>query len=186
MTDHLATPQRDGLAPSILAPRERVGVPVWLLVVLIVIAFGLGWALASVQLTGSGVPIALPGATPSATPEPEEVDTEDDSAFVRVATRDLDDFGDDLDDVDITLDEDGFWRLLTNAVELNFNVSQLQGHEAPDSIADDWASGLDQLADDVDAIEAGITAGSHSTVRSAVADARDTLEGLRGVVSRVD
>src|SRR4051812_6588791 len=185
MTENLATPQRDGLAPSILAPRKRMRVPAWLLVVAILVAFGLGWAVASIPNAGLGLPLAAPADTPSATPEPE-VDTEDDSAFVRVATRDLDDFDKDLDDLDITLDEDGFWRLLTNVVELNFNVSQLRQHEAPKSIASDWADGLAQLDDDIDDIEAGITAGSDSKVRKAVAAARDTVEGLRGVVSRVD
>lgn len=185
MTENLATPQRDGLAPSILAPRPRKGVPAWILVVSIIAAFALGWGVASYQQTGSGLPLADAEQTPSATPSPE-VDTEDDSAFVRVATRDLDDFDKDLDDVDITLDEDGFWRLLTNAVELNFNVGQLKGHVAPASIEDDWADGLAQLDDDIDDIEAGITAGSDTKVRTAVAAARDTVEGLRGVVSRVD
>ncbi len=185
MTEKIATPHRDGLAPSILAPKTRTRVPVWLLVVAILAAFALGWGVASYAPIGAGSPAAAPEATESATPEPE-VDTEDDSGFVRVATRDLDDFGDDLDDVDITLDEDGFWRLLTNAVELNFNISQLQQHEAPASIAEDWAAGLEQLEGDVDDLEAGITAGSDSKVRKAVAAARDTLDGLRGVVSRVD
>jgi hypothetical protein len=185
MTENLATPHRDGLAPSILAPTSRKGIPAWILVVSIIVAFALGWGIASFQLTGSGLPTAAPAETPSASPTPE-VDTEDDSAFVRVATRDLDDFDKDLDDVDITLDEDGFWRLLTNAVELNFNIGQLKEHEAPASIENDWADGLAQLDDDIDAIEAGITAGSDTKVRKAVAAARDTVEGLRGVVSRVD
>ena len=178
MTENLATPRRDGLAPSILAPKSRLRVPAWVLIVSVLAAFGLGWAVASFAVPLPGSPAAVPEPTESATPEPE-VDTEDDSAFVRVATR-------DLDDLDITLDEDGFWRLLTNVVELNFNVTQLHQHEVPASIKDDWTDGLDQLEDDIDAIEAGVTAGSDNKVRKAVADARDTVEGLRGVVSRVD
>jgi hypothetical protein len=185
MTENLATPHRDGLASSILAPRQRMRVPAWLFVVSILAAFALGWGVASYLQPAAGLPLAGPGETTSPTAEPEE-DNEDDSAFVRVANRDLDDFDDDLDDVDITLDEDGFWRLLTNAVELNFNVGQLKDHEAPASIEGDWADGLAQLEDDIDDLEAGITAGSDSKVRKAAAAARDTIEGLRGVVSRVD
>ncbi len=184
MTENLATPRRDGLAPSILAPTARLRVPLWVLAVSVLVAFGVGWGVASYALPVPGSPAALPSPTETATPE--AVDTEDDSAFVRVATRDLDDFDKDLDDIDITLDEDGFWRLLSNVVELNFNVSQLHQHTAPASIDDDWRAGLTQLEKDIDAIESGITAGSDSTVRTAVADARDTVEGLRGVVSRVD
>jgi len=184
MTENLATPHRDGLATSILAPRPPARVRVWVLVVSIVLSFAAGWVVAP---RVSAVPGLLPATTqtPSETPEPE-VDDQDDSGFVRVATRDLDDLGDDLDDMEITLDEDGFWRLLTNSVELNFNVSQLLGHEAPASIEDDWSAGIDQLEDDIDAIEEGITSSSTTKVRDGLADARDTLEGLRGVVSRVD
>jgi hypothetical protein len=183
MSDNLANPTRVDLAPSILAPRPPARVRVWLLIVSIIVAFGLGWVAAT--LVPNATPIALPSESPSATPEPE-IDTDDDSAFVTVATRDLDDFDKDLDDMDTTLDENGFWRLLSNAVELNFNVSQLLGHTAPASIDSDWAAGLAQLEDDVDAIEAGITSSSESHVRSAVADARDTVVGLRTVVRRVD
>ena len=184
MTENLATPHRDGLTPSILAPRPPARVRVWVLIVAIVLAFGAGWGVAQLAAPTPQAPEVEQGATP--TGEPEEVDNEDDSAFVKVAERDLDDFEDDLDDVDTTLDEDGFWRLLSNAVELNYNVSQLLDHEAPASIEGDWADGLAQLEKNVDAIEAGITANSTTKIRSAVSDARDTIDGLRGVVSRVD
>ena len=183
MTDTPASPHLDEQPSSILAPRPPARVRVWVLVLAIVLAFGAGWGVASAMKPTESAPSAAPNEP---TAEPEEVDDQDDSAFVRVAIRDLDDFGDDLDDVDITLDEDGFWRLLSNAVELNFNVSQLLEHDAPASIEEDWADGLAQLEKDVDAVEAGITASSSSAVRSAVSDARDTIEGLRGVVSRVD
>lgn len=184
MTENLATPHRDGLPASILTPRPPARVRVWVLIVAIVLAFGAGWGVAQLGESTSQSSEVEPGTTP--TGEPEEVDDQDDSAFVKIAERDLDDFEDDLDDVDTTLDEDGFWRLLTNAVELNYNVSQLLDHEAPASIEGDWADGLAQLEKDVDAIEAGITANSSTKIRSAVSDARDTIEGLRGVVSRVD
>ena len=184
MTENLATPQREALAPSILSPKRTPRVPVWVLAVAVVAAFVLGWLVPG-GAPASESPAAEPSATASPSAEPE-VDDHDDSGFVRVANRDLDDFDDDLDDLDITLDEDGFWRLLTNAVELNFNVEQLLGHVAPKSIEGDWAAGLAQLEKDVDAIEAGITASSDKKVRAAVAEARDTIEGLRGVVSRVD
>lgn len=187
MTENLATPQREALAPSILAPRRTPQVPVWVLAVAVVAAFVLGWLLPG-GAPASDSPATDPEQTAASSPEPEaeEEDNEDDSAFVRVADRDLDDFADDLDDIDITLDEDGFWRLLTNAVELNVNVEQLLGHDAPKSIEEDWSAGLAQLEKDVDAIEAGITASSDKKVREAVADARDTIEGLLDVVARVD
>lgn len=183
MTENLATPQREALAPSILAPKRTPRVPIWVLAVAVVAAFVLGWLIPGGAPAADAPAAEEQTATPTAEPE---VDNQDDSEFVRVANRDLEDFDDDLDDLDITLDEDGFWRLLTNAVELNFNVEQLLGHTAPKSIKGDWDAGLAQLEKDVDAIEAGITASSDKKIRAAVADARDTIEGLRGVVSRVD
>ena len=185
MTENLAAPHRDGLPGSILAPTKRRGVPAWVLVVSVLAAFALGWAGASYASPSGRAPAVTPIETESATPEPV-VDDQDDSGFVRVASRDLDDFSDDLDDLDTTLDENGFWRLLSNAVELNFNVSQLLQHEAPASVEEDWAAEMEQVQDDVDAIEAGIAASSDAKVRAAVADARDTLQRLRGVVARVD
>ena len=171
------------LPPSILAPRPPARVRVWVLILAIALAFGAGWAAASFTAQPTAQPATEP--TPTATPEPE-IDDQDDSAFVKVATRDLDDFEKDLDDLQTTLDEDGFWRLLSNAVELNFNASQLRGHEAPKSIEQDWADGLTQLEDDIDAIEGGITSRSNAKVQAGVDDARATLEGLREVVARVD
>jgi hypothetical protein len=186
MTDHLATPQRDGLPSSILAPRPPARVRVWVLILAIVLAFGAGWLTAGfTTVHTTAVPGLLPAETSAATPEPE-VDDQDDSAFVAVATRDLDDFEKDLDDLQTTLDEDGFWRLLSNAVELNFNASQLRGHEAPQSIEQDWADGLTQLEENIDSIEGGITSRSNTKVQAGVDDARETLEGLREVVARVD
>ena len=181
---NLAAPERDNLAPSILAPRPPARIRVWVLLLAIVLAFGAGWAAATlVQDQPTAAPTVEPSET--ATPEPE-IDDQDDSAFVTVATRDLDDFEKDLDDLQTTLDEDGFWRLLSNAVELNFNATQLRGHEVPKSIEQDWTDGLTQLEGDIDSIEGGITSRSNTKVQSGVDDARDTLEALREVVARVD
>ena len=81
---------------------------------------------------------------------------------------------------------DDLWAEMSNAVELNFNASQLRGHEAPASIAQDWADGLTQLEDDIDSIEGGITSRSSAKVQAGVDDARATVEALREVVARVD
>ena len=168
---------------SILAPRPPARVRVWVLILAIVLAFGAGWLVASL----TSPPTAAPGTSPAPTETVEpEIDDQDDSAFVRVATRDLTDFEKDLNDLQTTLDEDGFWRLLTNAVELNFNAGQLRDHVAPKSISQDWADGLTQLEEDIDAIEGGITSRSNTKVQAGVDDARETLEGLREVVARVD
>jgi hypothetical protein len=186
MTENLAAPApRDDAAPSILAPRRRVRVSPWLLVLALAVGFAGGWITSLATQTTVSVPCACGPIPPSATPTPE-LDTEDDSIFVDLATRDIDDFAKDLGDMSTTLDENGYWRLLSNSVELNFNLSQLEGHEEPTSIASDWNDALDELGKNVDAIEAGVTANSEKKIRAGIADARDTVAELREIVSRVD
>ena len=187
MTDNLAAPPpSDNAAPSILAPRKRVRVSPWVLVLAVVVAFAGGWLTATglqEHVTSSCACSLIAPETPTPTPE---VDTEDDSIFVDLATRDIDDFAKDLGDMQTTLDEDGYWRLLSNSIELNFNVSQLLEHEEPVSIAADWNDALDQLQEDVDTIEAGVSARSEKKTRAGIADARETVAVLREIVSRVD
>ena len=187
MTENLAASRApDDAAPSILAPRRRVRVGPWLLVLALAVGFAGGWATAQftqVTVTSSCACSLVPPETPTPTPE---VDTEDDSIFVDLATRDIDDFAKDLGDMSTTLDENGYWRLLSNSVELSFNLSQLEGHEEPASIASDWNDALDELGKNVDAIEAGVTANSKNRTRAGIADARETIAELREIVSRVD
>lgn len=187
MTENLAAPPpRDDVAPSILAPRRRVRLSPWLVVLALIVGFGGGWfAAMATQVTASAPCACGPIPPPSASPTPE-IDTEDDSIFVDLATRDIDDFAKDLGDMSTTLDEGGFWRLLSNSVELNFNLSQLQEHEEPASIRSDWNDALDQLEKDVDTIEAGVTSRSEKKTRTGIADARATVAELREIVSRVD
>ena len=187
MTENLAaSPPRDDAAPSILAPRRRLRLSPWLLVLALAVGFAGGWftsLFTQVTATSSCACSLAPAET--ATPTPE-IDTEDDSIFVDLATRDIDDFAKDLGDMSTTLDENGYWRLLSNSVELNFNLSQLEGHEVPASIASDWNDALDELGKNVDAIDAGVTANSKKKTRAGIADARETIAELREIVTRVD
>jgi hypothetical protein len=185
MTESVATTPPDDAETSILAPRRRLRVTPWLLVPALVIGFAGGWVtslFSQVTATSSCACSLAPPET--ATPTP--IDTEDDSIFVDLATRDIDDFAKDLGDMTTTLDENGYWRLLSNSVELNFNLSQLEGHEAPKSIASDWSDALDELGKNVDAIEVGVTANSEKRTRAGIAAARDTIASLREIVNRVD
>lgn len=186
MTENLAAPApRDDVAPSILAPRRRRRVSPWLLVPALIIGFAGGWVTSlATQVTVTDT-CACGLAVPES-PTPTPVDTDDDSIFVDLATRDIDDFAKDLGDMSTTLDEHGYWRLLSNSVELNFNLSQLQGHEEPASIESDWNDALDELEKNVDAIESGVAANSEKRIRVAIAEARETIAELREIVSRVD
>ena len=187
MTENLAaSAPRDDAATSILAPRRRIRVSPWLLAVALVVGFAGGWVTSlATQVTVTSSCACSTVAPETATPTPE-IDTEDDSIFVDLATRDVDDFAKDLGDMTTTLDEDGFWRLLSNSVELNFNLTQLEGHEAPASIESDWKDSLDELSKNVDSIESAIGGQSEKRIRAAIAEARATVADLREVVSRVD
>ena len=55
-------------------------------------------------------------------------------AFKNQANSHLDDMTKDLDDMVTTIDEGGFWRLLSNSIELSFNLGQLQGLDIPASV----------------------------------------------------
>lgn len=188
MTEKIAASEPDdSIAPSILVPQRRLLVPMWVLLLAVVASFASGWFVS--QLT-TGTTVSSGGLMPqeSATPTPtvEEVDTEDDSVFVDLATRDIDDFAKDLGDLKTTVDEDGFWRLLSNSVELNYNAGQLLDHKAPKSIKKDWNAALATLQENVDTIEDGVTSQSDKTVLEGIREARETIAELRGIVSRVD
>lgn len=188
MTEKIAASEpEESIAPSILAPRRRVLVPLWALLLAIAVAFGAGWfmsSLTSPTILSSGGLLPEASATPS--PTVEEVDTEDDSIFVDLATRDIDDFAKDLGDMETTVEEEGFWRLLSNSVELNYNAGQLQELKAPKSIRKDWTAALADLHDNVDVIEGGIVRQSEATLLNGLEDARATIVELREIVSRVD
>ncbi len=185
MTQNLATPPPR--EPDVfLVDEPRRGIRGWVLALSVVVAFVAGFAVAS---TLPRDVLALPGSTPTptATPTPTETpDTEDDSQFVEDAVRDINDFDDDLDDLQTTLDENGFWRLLSNAVELNFNLTQLNQTTAPKSIRAEWNDGLDDLQSAIDQIESGITGNSSATIQGGIDDAKATIADLRDLVSTVD
>ncbi len=78
---------------------------------------------------------------------------------------DLIDFGKDLDDMIVTLDEGGVWRLLSNSVELSFNLAQLEARDAPPSIAAEWATQLTVLEDQITRMDAAISEEGYDDVR---------------------
>jgi len=124
-----------------------------------------------------------PTATPEQTAEPT-VPAGDYADFVEDATRDLGDMDKDLDDMDTTLDEGGYWRLLSNQVELQANLQQLRGADAPDVVADDWDDLLDTLGVEVGDI-GDVIGEKEGAVRDAVAEARAAVAEARALVELV-
>lgn len=84
---------------------------------------------------------------------PAEVGAEDSpEGFAILARGDMADLAKDLEDMAIAAAEGGIFRVLGNSVELSFNVAQLEALTPPETIADDWNSGLARLSAEVDAI----------------------------------
>jgi hypothetical protein len=103
--------------------------------------------------------------------------------FKSDSLRDLNDFNKDLGDMDVTLDEGGFWRLLSNSLELSFNLGQLEGHIPPESIAAPWATGLVGLDAAITTINNAVGASDDAATRAAIAAARDQATALIALVN---
>ncbi len=129
---------------------------------------------------------ATPADEPAAEPEEEAVPQVDTASFVAASRGDLADFEKDLDDMIVTIDEGGFWRLLSNSVELSFNYGQLSGREAPAPIAAEWKTQLDALDDRITAIDDAITDDRTDDLRAEIEAARAQLDVLRGVLDTAE
>lgn len=128
-------------------------------------------------------PTTLPAPTvaqPSAPPAVEDV-----ALFASTASGDLDDFVKDLDDMVLTLDEGGFFRLLSNSVELSFNLGQLQAEPAPASIAGEWTAQLAALEGSIDLMDAAISDERNDDLRSTIEVARGQVDGLRALTESI-
>jgi len=164
-------------------------------VLALIIAAGVGAAVAVASLRPSAVaPVApavsdAPEPTASETPsEPGDGESAPDAdviAFVADSTRDLDDFEKDLDDMVKTVDEGGFFRLLSNSVELRFNLSQLDRHTPPDSVEPDWSYGLVDLEGSIDDIDQAVSDDDEAAIRAAIEASRAQVNTLRTIVAEV-
>ena len=112
-------------------------------------------------------------------------DAIDPARFVRLSGNDLDDIDKDLDDMIVTLDEAGFWRLLTNSIELTFNHSQLAARDAPAEIAEQWKAGLAAFDATITEIDDAITDERDDDLRALTDDARGDVQFLRDLLGAV-
>lgn len=126
-------------------------------------------------------PSPSPTPPPTATPTPTPVDP---ARFRGSANSHLDDMQKDLDDMVVTLDEGGFFRLLSNSVELSFNLGQLQSLDVPDSVATAYADSLIRLEASIDALSDPIAASDDPGTRTAIEAVRAEVEATRGVVAQ--
>jgi len=118
---------------------------------------------------------------PAAPPPPT---TDGDPNFVQLSRGDLADFSKDLNDMIVTIDEGGFWRLLGNSIELSFNYGQLSSRTPPASIAEDWNAQLPVLDEQITRIDDAISDDRTDDLRAIIAEAQNQVAVLNGVLDR--
>lgn len=132
----------------------------------------------------------VPTPTPTMTPTPEPtptaetaVEVVDAVAFRAQAGSHLDDMQKDLDDIVTTVNEDGFWRLLSNSGELAFNQGQLQALDVPANVATTWPESLVALEATQDVLMDAISTQDGPTILAAVDGVRLQVEASRAVAN---
>ena len=191
----MAGSTKSRMSPSKIALISGGGVLA--LIVIISVAAGAGNRAATqpqVALVATATPRATPAPTPTVTPTVEPVEAEapavvpapvvDPEYFRNSANRDMDDMVKDLDDMVVALDEAGTLRILGNSVEIEFNLGQLQGLEAPASTSGEWAAGLVSLETSITAMVDAAGNSDYTDVRGQVDAIRAQIGVLRDVVSR--
>lgn len=129
--------------------------------------------------------------TPTPTPPPVEaaapvapvVEAVDAVAFRAQANSHLDDMLKDLDDIVLTVAEDGFWRLISNSGELAFNQAQLEGLDIPANVITTWPASLGSLQGTLDTLSDAIDTQDGPSILVAVEGVRAQIEASRGVVN---
>lgn len=131
--------------------------------------------------------------TPSETVEPTPAEpapaappptTDGDPNFVQLSRGDLADFSKDLNDMIVTIDEGGFWRLLGNSIELSFNYGQLSSRTPPASIAEEWNAQLPVLDEQITRIDDAIADDRTDDLRAIIAEAQNQVAVLNGILDR--
>jgi len=151
----------------------------------VVITLSFSVYLASPPARDAAVEPPVVAESPEDDPAGASVDTIDPARFVRLSGNDLDDIDKDLDDMIVTLDEAGYWRLLSNSIELTFNHAQLSGREAPAEIAEPWAAGLATLEAIIAEMDDAITDERNDDLRVLIDDARGEVQSLRDLLATV-
>jgi hypothetical protein len=198
--------QQPGVAPVVPAPKKglsktaivfiSIGGALLLLTMTGMIAGAISGGRTASSTVSTPIAVTTPTATPPAEPEataeapaPPAKTTPpapvvDAAAFTAAAGKHVDDINKDLDDMIVTLDEGGTWRLLSNSAELAFNLGQLQALEVPENISVEWAAGLTALETSMDTMSTAVGEQRYEDVRTDIESTRAAAEALREIASR--
>lgn len=134
--------------------------------------------------TATPTPTPVPTATVEPVVEPPAAVVVDVAAFQTGANKHTADIDKDLDDMAVTLAEGGTWRLLSNTVEISFNLGQLETLDVPASIAAEWAPALIGLDTSIDTMSTAIAGGDPATIQGTMDGVRASAAVLRDIASR--
>ena len=137
---------------------------------------------AVVTVTATPSPTPEPGPTAEATAEPVPV-VVDVPAFKTQANSHLDDMTKDLDDMVVTIDENGFWRLLSNSAELSFNVGQLEALDVPTSVAAPYTQGTAGLEATIASMSDPISNQDNATLLAVIDTMRGQIQAMHDLVN---
>lgn len=177
---------------------------VWMIVgaiaVVLLLISGIGRAIAVASNTSSprdvapvDVQTASPEAEPSLEPTEPPVATTtpqpapavaDPVVFMAQANGHLDDMLKDLDDMIVTLDEGGFWRLLSNSVELSFNTAQLEALDVPANIAQSYSEEIAAMDVKIEQMSTPIGNSDDPGLRALIEQLRAQIEAARSTVNQ--
>lgn len=126
-----------------------------------------------------------PSAAPVTSPEPEPAeDVVDPVYFKAQANGHLDDMLKDLDDMVVTLDEGGFWRLLSNTGELAFNIGQLEALDVPANVQQSYTDQLAVLNGVLDQMTTVVGNQDDPGIRATIDQMRGQIETVRQVANQ--
>lgn len=133
--------------------------------------------------TPSAAPVAEEPTPTTPPPAPVVEEVVDAVAFRAQAGSHLDDMVKDLDDIVTTVNEAGFWRLLSNSGELAFNAGQLQALDIPVNVATSWPESLVALDATLNTLSDAVSTQDGATILAAVDVVRIQVEVTRGVAN---
>ncbi|UOQ88040.1 TM2 domain-containing protein [Agromyces endophyticus] len=135
-------------------------------------------------VAASPTPAPAPETAVPAEPSPTQAPPAavDAAAFKTEANSHLDDMEKDLDDMIVTLDEDGFWRLLSNSGELAFNIGQLEALDIPTNVEPAYSDGLTAMTATLDAFADPISNEDDAALRGLIDQMRGQITAQRGIV----
>lgn len=132
----------------------------------------------------SSAPELEPEVDPEVDPEPVPMSP---ARFAASARGDLRDMSKDLNDLRRAVDQGGLFRMVGNALELSFNLGQLQSLNPPSAIAAEWETELGVLDERITRVQDAVRDDSSlGTLRKRMTATEQQIKKLRSVINKLN